>query len=136
MDPFADPSDIAPVWRPLTDAEMVNAYARIDQASRLVRRKVREVTGNSLDDLITAELLTADDVRDVVTEMVLRTFTLDAYVKQQSVAVDDASRSSTVDSSVSGKGGIYLLDHELDSLIGIVGRLDSGAFSITPGDAA
>jgi len=134
MDPFAEASDVAAIWRPLTDAEVSVATARIDQASRLVRRKVREITGTTLDALITAGTLTVDDVKDVVTEMVLRTFTLGAYVKQQSVSVDDGSTSNTIDSSVSGKGGIYLLDDELSALVGSVGRLNSGAFTIVPGD--
>lgn len=133
MEPFATPGDVEAIWRPLTDAEQTIADARIESASRLVRRKVREATGTALDDMITAGSLTADDVKDVVVEMVLRTFQLSGYVRQGSVAVDDASKSNTIDSSVSGKGGIYLLDYELESLIGTAVTVTGGAFEIVLG---
>ena len=133
MEPFATPGDVEAIWRPLSDAEVVNALARIDSASRLVRRKVREATGGTLDDLITAGTLTADDVKDVVVEMVLRTFKLTQYTRQGSVSVDDGSISNTIDSSVSGKGGIYLLDYELDTLIGTAATVSGGAFEIVLG---
>jgi hypothetical protein len=57
-------------------------------------------------------------VKDVVAEMVLRTFTLAPYVRQQSVAVDDGSQSNTIDSSVSDKGGVFLTEAELQTLSG------------------
>ena len=134
MEPFAIPDDVQAIWRPLTDAERQVAFARIDQASRLIRRKVLQITGTALDALITAGTIGADDVKDVVAEMVLRTFTLTAYVRQESVAVDDGSRSQTFDSAVSGKGGVFVTDDELDDLLGIIGRRDSGAFTVVPGD--
>lgn len=132
MDPFATPGDIEAIWRPLTDAETGKAVARIEQASRLVRREVPLVKGLTVDQRITAGTLTVDDVRDVVSEMVLRTFTLTPYVRQQSVAVDDGSKSNTFDSSVSDKGGVYLTEAELRTLSG---RRSSGgrAFTIIPG---
>jgi hypothetical protein len=90
------------------------------------------VKGLTVDQRITAGTLTEDDVRDVVSEMVLRTFTLTPYVRQSSVAVDDGSKSNTFDSSVADKGGVYLTEAEVRTLSG---RRASGgrAFTIIPG---
>lgn len=118
MDPFATPSDVEAIWRPLTPNEEMLAYNRAMQASRLIRREVPLVKGLTVDQRITAGTLTADDVKDVAAEMVKRTFTLPEFVRQQSVSVDDGSQSNTIDSSVSDKGGVFLTDAELQTLSG------------------
>jgi PIN domain nuclease of toxin-antitoxin system len=128
MDPFADPSDVAAIWRPLTDAESVVVAARIMQASRLLRRKVQQFTGSSLDALIAGGPITAADVTDVVADMVHRALTMKPFVKQQSTTVDDATISVTFDSSVSDQGGVFITDEEVFDLLGPV---RSGAFEIT-----
>lgn len=132
MDPFADPSDVEDIWRPLSDAETVLVASRIMQASRMVRREVPLVGGLTVDQRITAGTLTAGDVKDVVAEMVLRVMSIPQYVRQESVTVDDGSRSRTYDASVSGAGGMFITDKELRSLSGRRGTRQK-AFTIYPG---
>lgn len=128
MDPFADPSDVEAIWRPLTDAESIVVASRIMQASRLLRRKVLQLVGVSLDDLIVSGPITAADVTDVVADVVHRALTMKPFVKQQSTTVDDATISMTFDSSVSDQGGVFITEAEVFDLLGPV---RSGAFEIT-----
>lgn len=132
MEPFAAPDDVAAIWRPLSLTERGVVAARIDQASRLLRRKATQLSGVSLDALITSGALTAGDVSDVVAEMVKRAMTMPGFVKQQSTTVEDVTKSVTFDSSVSGRGGIYVTDGELFDLLGPV---RTGAFEITLTDS-
>lgn len=128
MNPFAEPSDLAAIWRPLSAEEIPVAIARLDQASRKIRREIPPIDGKTLDERIAAGLLTPDDVKDVAVEMVKRVMALPSYIRQQSVTVDDATKSQTVDSSVSS-GVMFIAPEERASLMG---RPTMGAFTITP----
>lgn len=64
-DPFATAADLEAVWRPLTDAEEDRADALLARASRMIRRR-----WSNVDDRITSGDLDADEVSDVVLEMV------------------------------------------------------------------
>lgn len=132
MEPFADPGDVQAIWRPLTDAEWQIVYTRIESASRLVRRKVLRATRVSLDTLIANGTVDAGSVKDLVVEMVLRVMTIPALVRQESVAVDDGSRSRTYAASVSERSGLYVTDVELTDLVGGAGARQR-AFTIYPG---
>lgn len=64
-EPFATTDDLAEVWRPLTGDEETRAEALLARASRMVRRR-----WSNVDDRIASDDLTAEDVSDVVLEMV------------------------------------------------------------------
>lgn len=130
MTVYATADDVAAIWRPLTTAEEGVVTARLAQASRIVTREVQRVTGVSVDGLILAGELTADDVKDVVVDMVYRLVSIPGFVRQESVTVDDGSRSFTYDASVS-KGGLFLSDDELSLL---TGGSSGAAFTVIPGD--
>jgi hypothetical protein len=66
-------------WRPLTPEEQNRAETLIDRASRKIRRRWPDV-----DDRITAGTLAADDVADVVAEMVQVAMTQTPGVSQES----------------------------------------------------
>ena len=121
--PLAGISDVEAIWRPLTDAETVVCSTRIDQASRLLRRRVQQLGGGSIDDLVTAGSLTAGDVADVVAEIVKRAMSMPGYVKQQSITIDAATKSTTFDNVVSGRGGVFITDDEVYELLGPMVRL-------------
>jgi hypothetical protein len=125
MDPFADPSDIASVWRPLTDAEISVVYARIDQASQMVRDEVPDV-----DDRVTAGSLAAATVRDVVVAMVRRVMVNpdgDSSVTEQTGPFSvTRTRSRAL-----AAGELYINASELARLTGR--RATQRAFTISPG---
>jgi hypothetical protein len=129
MASYAEPSDLAAIWRPLTADETEIAFNRLEQASRKIRREIGPVGGLSIDQRIAAGLLDIDDVKDVAVEMVRRVMSIPGYIRQQSVTVDDATKSLTFDGSVSG-GVMFIDDEERRSLMG---RPTMGAFTITPG---
>lgn len=125
--PFAVPGDVAAIWRPLTVAEEAVVDARIAQASRLVRLEIP-----TIDTRIAEGSITRADVTDVVAEMVWRRMVLPAYARQHSVAVDDASESSTIDGEAA-REGLYLTENEKARLTG-GGSSDPVSFDIAPAD--
>jgi hypothetical protein len=126
MEPFATPSDVEAIWRTLTDQDTIRVFARIAQASRMVREQVPDV-----DARIAAGTLSADTVRDVVVDMVERVVSVDRFVRQGSVAVDDGSESKTYVSAVAD-GELFISPAQLLRLQGrSVAR--SRAFTIYPG---
>ena len=64
-DPLASVEDVEEAWRTLTADEQSRASALIARASRKIRARWSDV-----DDRISAGTLTAEDVADVVAEMV------------------------------------------------------------------
>jgi len=130
MDPFAIPEDLEAIWRPLTAAETVVAVGRIAQASRKVRGDVPLVDGLTIDQRIDQGFLEIDLVKDVVVEMVRRVMAMGDYVHQQSVTVDDATKSATYDAGVSS-GVMFIADTEMGTLTGRI--VLSGAFEIALG---
>src|SRR5664279_3645464 len=129
MDPFAIPADVEAIWRPLSDAEKVVAAARINQASRKIRREVIPIDGLTIDGRIEAGFLGADDVKDVVVEMVKRVMMSPGYIRQQSITIDGDSKSQTFDGSVS-TGQMFITESEMRILM--FGAPSFGAFTITP----
>lgn len=117
MGPLAIPEDLEAIWRPLTDAETSVAVARIAQASRKIRGDVPLVDGLTVAQRIDAGSLDGELVRDVVVEMVRRVMVMGDYVRQQSITVDDATKSSTYDVGVSS-GVMFIADSEMNSLVG------------------
>jgi hypothetical protein len=69
-------------------------------------------------------------VKDVVVEMVRRVMLMGDYVRQQSVTVDDATKSSTYDVGVSS-GVMFIADTEMGTLTGRI--VLSGAFEVALG---
>lgn len=134
MEPFADPVDVASIWRVLTAAEESIVAGRLDAASQMVRDEVPLVGGLDVDERITAGTLSLETVKQVVVAMVHRVVSIPGYIRQRSVTVDDATQSETFDSSVSG-GEMFITDREMRRLMG---RRSSGqrAFTITPGPGA
>ena len=63
---FAEVEHLEAAWRSLTEAERPRAEYYLGVASRRIRRRWRDV-----DDRLAANDLEAEDVRDVVVEMVL-----------------------------------------------------------------
>jgi hypothetical protein len=66
-DPFADPSDVAARWRPLSDVESATASALLDDASALIRAEYPDI-----DSRIAAGVLSAASVLAVTAGMVKR----------------------------------------------------------------
>jgi hypothetical protein len=130
MDPYAIPADLEAIWRPLSAAETTVAVARIAQASRKIRGDVPLVDGLTVDQRIGLGFLDVELVKDVVVEMVRRVMLMGDYVRQQSVTVDDATKSSTYDVGVSS-GVMFIADTEMGTLTGRV--VLSGAFEIALG---
>lgn len=131
MLPFADYMDVQGIWRTLTDDEIIRVTARIAEASQMIRDEVPLVEGLDVDERITANLLNAATVKNVVVSMVERVVVPARFVRQSSVAVDDGSHSETIDSSVSS-GEMFISSNELRRLLGrrVVGR--QLAFMVNP----
>ena len=121
--PFAQPVDVAAIWRPLTDAETLVADARIAAASRLIRSRIP-----TIQERIDSGLVSVDDVRDVVVDMVYRVMTLPSYAVQQSITVDDATKATTFDRTATS-AGLYLSDAEFARLSGTSA---SASYEIAP----
>ena len=124
MDPFAEPSDVEAIWRPLTEVEYSVVAARIDEASQVVRDAVPDV-----DDRIDAATLSEATVRSVVVAMVRRVMVNpdgDSSVTEQTGPFSvTRTRSRAV-----AAGEVYLTARELARL---TGRKVQRAFTITPG---
>lgn len=120
--PLADPSDVAGIWRPLTDAEVIVAEGQIRFASAIVRQQV-----SSVDARMLAGILDGDLVRGVVASMVQRV--LMNPERNTEVSIDDM-RMKKSDSVASGD--LYLSATELALLqpASVVGSASAGAFTI------
>lgn len=88
--PLATTDDVEAAWRPLADAELTRAETLIGRASRKIRRRWSDV-----DDRITAGTLTAEDVADVVAEMVQVAMTQTPGVSQISETAGPFSQGET-----------------------------------------
>jgi len=84
---------VVAAWRPLTSVELPRATYYLGSASRKIRRRWRDV-----DDRIAAGTLTADDVSDVVVQMVLGAVDVVPIrgAKSFSEGVGPMSRSATL----------------------------------------
>lgn len=120
MDPFATPSDVEGMWRPLTDDEATVVANQLDFASAIIRQQVPTV-----DDRIQDGSLDAALVMFIATSMVVRSARNPDGWRTEQRQIDDYSATLTRDGTVSG-GGIYLADDEL----ALLAQKTSGAFSI------
>lgn len=128
MADFADIGDVAAIWHsPLSDAETFVVAARLGEASQLVRDTVPSVDARILDGSLSA--LT---VKYIVANMVQRLVSHPAFVRQQSVSIDDGNKSVTFDASVS-KGSLFLTEDELARLLGVSDAAGGQAFEIVLG---
>lgn len=111
MEPFALPSDIEAVWRPLSPAETIVAAGLIDQASLALRLRVP-----GIDTLISGnEMLTAAATAAVVNAVkrVLQNPDLD---KQWSETTGPFTESHTVSDAISS-GALYFTAADLFGLV-------------------
>lgn len=129
MDPFATPSDVEAIWRPLTGAELNVVATRLVDASQMVRDEVPLVGGLDVDERIEAGTLKVETVRQVVVAMVERLSVVQRFVRQQSTAVDDGSQSVTIDSSVSA-GEMFISAREMRRLSGSRNRNGQQAYMV------
>lgn len=120
--PFATPSDVAAVWRPLTDAEFTVAASLLRYASMLIRAAVPLV-----DEWVADGSLEAPAPQYVAVELVRRRMLNPEGHRNGSVSIDDFQRSWTIDSARS-VGGLTLTDDLMDWLR--PGGAPKGAFTI------
>lgn len=90
MADFASYTDVQAGWRPLTSEEQTRATALIARASRKIRLRWPDA-----DARIDAGTLDADDVRDVVAEMVQVAMTQTPGVSQESQDAGPFSQGRT-----------------------------------------
>ena len=130
MEPFATPSDIEAIWRPLTGDEESTVLAWIEEASQQVRDEVPLVLGLDIDERIAAGSLSLTTVRSVVAQMVRRVMINpdgDSSVTEQTGPFSVTRTKARATSS----GALYLSAAELRRLLGR--RSGQTAFMITPG---
>lgn len=121
MDNPAIAADLESRWRPLSDQEKINGETFLDDAWRMLRRRVTTLEDDIVDD-DTGDLQ-AEAVR-VMCTAVLRVLKNPDGKRQE--AIDDYSWMR--DQAVSA-GLLYFTDDELNDLI-LDGTGPSGAFSI------
>ena len=119
--PFAAPSDVAALWRALSDDETVKAATLLDEASQVIL----EVFG--VPSRIASGLLMDGTLRSVCARMVVRVMLNPQRLSQFAVSVEDVSRSGTYESGAVPIGELMITPNELDRLWGLVGL--PGAFS-------
>jgi hypothetical protein len=120
--PFAAPSDVEAIWRPLSDAETVQAAGLLGEASQVVL-EIPQVAAR-----VSAGLVSDATLRSVVVRMVLRVLLNPQRLSQFSNTVDDVSRSGTFESGLVPAGELVVSPGEFDRLMGRVGL--AGAFSV------
>ncbi len=113
MFPFVDPSDIAAVFRPLTDAEIVLADGLINQAPNKLRRMALK-RGVDIDAI--TDPLTEDAIRTAVVNSVKRVLMNPEAVRQLSTTDGPFTTSKTIDSSISS-GLLYFDPSDLADFI-------------------
>lgn len=135
LTPFANPRDVANIWRPLVDqAEEDRVMFLLVKASDQVRDEVPKVKGLSVDERIAAGTLRPETVQGVVVDMVHRLVSVPRYVRQRSVTIDNDTKSETLDASVSS-GEMTITDREMARLMGRKGGRPK-AFTVTPARCA
>lgn len=120
--PFASPSDVEAIWRPLTDAETVQAAGLLNEASQVIL-EIPQVAAR-----VVAGLVADVTLRSVTARMALRVLLNPMRLTQFSNTVDDVSRSGTYEAGVVPSGELMVTPNELDRLMGRVGL--APAFSV------
>ena len=124
--PFADPSDVEAVWRPLTSDELSRAANLLDEASQIIM-EIPMVAAR-----ITAGLVADATLKSVAVRMVVRVLLNPQRLSQFSVTVEDVTRSGTYESGLVPAGELVVSPGELDRLLGRVGA--AGAFTVVDPD--
>lgn len=115
MDPFALPSDIEAVWRPLTAEEDAIAFGLIEQASMLLRARVAGIDARAAVDPVAKAVAQA-----AVVNAVKRVLLNPGAVRQRSQTSGPFSESATLDSSIS-TGAVYIDPNDLVGLVSSTG---------------
>lgn len=124
---FAQPSDVATrLGRELTDAELGQAAAYLDDVEAEIRSRVSDLDARA-DDLNFLAL-----VIRVEASAAKRVFMNPGGIRQHSESLDDYSQSDTLDVSIS-TGSLYVSDDEWRLLLG--GSSSGGSFSMARGYA-
>lgn len=131
--PFADPQDVADIWRPMDAAETDRVLNLLVKASDQIRDEVPLVNGLTVDERITAGTLRSETVRGVAVDMVHRLVSVPRYMRQTSVTIDGDTKAGTLDSSVSS-GEMTITEREMDRLMGRkAGRSKAFTITLAPG---
>jgi hypothetical protein len=102
--PWAEPTDIENVWRPLTEAERDRATNLIDSIERGILREWPAVPGRLL-----AETLSVEDVRDVVVWSVMPVLGVDMEIPVNAKAYQEPSGSESRSITLGGAlGGTWM----------------------------
>lgn len=120
--PFAGPSDVEAIWRPLSDDESGRAANLLVEASGIVL-EIPAVAAR-----VTAGLVADATLKSVVSRMVVRVMLNPRRLSQFSDTVDDVSRSGTFESGLVPAGELAVSPGELDRLLGRVAA--AGAFTV------
>jgi hypothetical protein len=122
---FASPSDVeARLGRSLTDAEIGQAAAYLDDVEAEIISRLGDITGRATDPVFLSLLVRVE------ASAAKRVFLNPGGIRQHSESVDDYSQSDTYDTSIS-TGGLYVSDDEWMLLGG--GSSGSGSFSMLMG---
>lgn len=121
--PFAAPSDVEAIWRPLSDAETVQAAGLLIEASQVVL-EIPQVAAR-----VVAGLVADVTLKSVTARMALRVLLNPQRLSQFSNTVDDVSRSGTYEAGLVPSGELMVSPYEFDRLMGRVGL--AGAFTVS-----
>jgi len=112
---FATTSDIATLWRPLTQAETTRAAALLPVVSDRLRYEAEKV-GKDLDEIVSDDAILAVVAKQVTVDIVARalmTPTSGAPMSQVSESALGYSMSGTF---LNPGGGLFIKDSELKAL--------------------
>lgn len=112
--PFADPSDVAAIWRPLSSDEWDRAASLLDEASQVIL-EIAQVAAR-----ISAGLVADATLRSVASRMVVRVMLNPQRLSQFSTTVEDVTKSGTFESGLVPAGELAPSPFELDRLLGRV----------------
>jgi|GEM_PF-6447766 len=118
--------DVEAHWRPLSAAELITAQSWLDMAWRILL-----VDSPGIQARIDADTVDVDLVIDILAEAVARKGKNADGKRQESVTIDDATRSWTLDASISA-GELFFTPDELRRLLGEGGRRRVSIFSVMP----
>jgi hypothetical protein len=122
---YATPSDVAVrLGRALTDAEVAQSLAYLDDIEAEIRSRFSDVDSRALDANYLALLIRVEATA------AKRVFLNPGGIRQHAESVDDYSQSDTYDTAISA-GALYVSDDEW-RLLGI-GSSGSGSFSMAVG---
>jgi hypothetical protein len=125
LTPFAEPEDIALVWRPLSSAEKLVARGLIAQAGTKLRMLVR-----GIDRLIDGDELLTAVAHDAVVNAVKRVLMNPEGLRQRSSTTGPFTDSDTVDTTLSS-GQLYI---DVDDITGLIPSQNAfRSFRIRPG---